>query len=521
MSISLKNLCFELWKTNHERQGLKSEFHPILIKYIGVDNINEYDNVIATLYDKASHDASHSIIFDSKIDLEFNFDLLNNIKSELGQMDVHHLGSQDITLFQDSHINTLFLKALEYTVNLSMKQETFMNDSVRNNFICKMILYAYTYLFDLDFSNQDCCALKCIYYGSITRQDVYFLIMLAKMNFDVVYINPLKDDWENVDTDQLYEICKNKQILSIDHLHSRAERGTVISENKSMTLQFEQQIEEELFQNTGVFKPWQFRTGNTKSIFFNASIIDLQTNFNEEARFRNGFNVEHRIVSVPHFFFEIEGEYSDIYQYKELVDKCCIDSPTSLFINGSGSDIYNTELLGTDKYQLMFCQRNDGTFDIEEIKKLPFYKYSSYNDNTENFILNKINETLLNPSIFQNVSLNPNEMIDFCALILNLNKKIIRIIDNFDFPHNIPKIVVFLDKETQLDKLFCKILCYLSIVGFDIIIFTPAGMSNLSSYVNPSYYNNVRLDTINYERTYVSIQLIKHKKGFGVFKLFN
>ena len=49
----------------------------------------------------------------------------------------------------------------------------------------------------------------------------------------------------------------------------------------------------------------------------------------------------------------------------------------------------------------MFCQLSNGSFDIEEIMKLPFYRYAPYNDETEKFLLNKINETIAGYSTVQ------------------------------------------------------------------------------------------------------------------------
>ena len=39
----------------------------------------------------------------------------------------------------------MFLNAFEYVVNLAIRQENFLNDSVKNNFICKLLLYAHLY----------------------------------------------------------------------------------------------------------------------------------------------------------------------------------------------------------------------------------------------------------------------------------------------------------------------------------------------------------------------------------------
>ena len=136
------------------------------------------------------------------------------------------------------------------------------------------------------------------------------MLLLNRFGFDVIYINPLKDD-ENfalVDSDQISTVHKNTQILPIQSWAERAKNGQIIEENRSITLDIETQIEEQLFTNSGIYRPWQFRDGTTNPIFFNSTLIDVEQNWNAPAKVRNGFKTVEKTVYVPHFFFEIEGE---------------------------------------------------------------------------------------------------------------------------------------------------------------------------------------------------------------------
>jgi len=99
--------------------------------------------------------------------------------------------------------------------------------------------------------------------------------------------------------------------------------------------------------------------------------------------------------------------------------------------------------------------------------------------------------------------------------MLNLPKKIIQLIDSFDFTSDIPKVVFFLEKETSLSPQYGLLIAFLAKIGFDIVIFSPAGMSDLNSFIKNERYNNIRLDNINYERTLSDIDNVKNKsKGF-------
>lgn len=511
MSMSLKTACFDLWRTRYERKGIQSAFKPMFIRYIGVENPAEYNDVLKTLITKAQEDKAHTIYFDGQIPMTAEFNLLNSVKAELETMDVNHISKQDITLFADPELNKIFMESLEYVVNLAIKQENFPNNSVRNNFICKMILYAYLYIFNLSYEDTVTC--KCIYYGDISRHDIYFLMMLYHMAFDVVYINPARDAlWDEVDTDKLSEVHKNKGILPIQTIDERVKAGNIIEINESMTLQFERQIEDAMFTNSGVYRPWQFRDGDTVAVFFNSTLIDLEQNWTAPAKVRNGFKVVDKTVYVPNFFHHIEGEYKNLEDYNKLVT-LCTESPNTLVVRNAGRDFITNIQPEDSKFQLTFCQRGDGTFEPEEIKKLSFYTLAGYNEDTQNFMLRKINETIADFAFFKDPLDTKEEKIEFAMLVLQLDKKIIRLIDNFDYTNDIPKVTVFLDNEDSLSRDVFFVLAYLSKIGFDIVIFSPAGLSEINKHIYDTRYNNDRLDTINYTRTFDSLKNAT-KKGF-------
>ena len=517
-SPPLKTLVHQLWKSKAERQGISTEFKPYFLGYIGVEDQREYNNILATLKSKAEEDEQHTVLFDNSLPFEVNFDFMNSIKSELERMDVFHLKNEDLLMFPDANYNQLFVSSVQEIINLAVQKENFPNDSVRNNFITKLLLHVYNHILPKTIADQIVTTNKCIYYGNIERRDVYFLLLLSKMQWDVLYLNPLKE------VDFLQEVGLalhvNKQILPIETFESRANSGVAIQQFDSITLGFEQEMEQELFTGSGLFRPWQFKKGTTKNLFFNSTIIDLENNWNEEARARQGFSVEGRVVQVPNFFYEIEGEYANQQQYKELVQKLT-KSPNLILSKGQVADFLDITASEQQVFEISFCQLNDGAFDTEKLKELSFYKYAPFNDDTERFILEKINETLLDTNLFATPLASKTDVLMFVAVCLQLNKKVIRLIDSFDYPFTIPKIVVFLDKEASIDGQLPYILGFLHKIGFDIAVFSPAGMSDLSSYITRGRFNWQRLEVINYERTYDSIQSIVSRSKGGFFsKLF-
>ena len=498
LTIPFQQIPFELWKPIHVRKGIHSTFKPIFTRYIGVEKQDRYDDILATISDAIKNDPEHNLLFDNQIPMTADFGFINAIKYELAQMDMTQLASQDIRLFQNPTLNQRFLSACETIVTLAFRQEAFPNDSIKANFVCKLLLYAHLHLQTLDHTNTAYQANHCFYYGEISRQDIYFLKLLHLLNFDVVYINPLKDvpKWSSIDTDAA--LHKNTQLLPIESFQSRAQKGQAMQESQSLTLTLEQNLTTDFLNQAGVYQAWQFRHGTTEPVFFNGSLIDLEQNWHQAARFRQGFKTHQNTVYVPHFFFEIEGEYKNKKDYLTLVDNC-------------------RKAPNTDHFKLAFCQYSDGRFDPEKLKQLPFYAYGPYNDATENFILGKINDVLTNTHLFKEPLTKKEDIFDFVLMTLTLTQPIVRSIDSFDFTDSLPKLMIVIEGDAHLTKAHSYLIGYLNQIGFDILILSPAGLSDLSTFFQAESFNSVRLDQIVYDQTLAALKPPKQSLFSKIF----
>ena len=512
MESNFKRNFLKIWKTNLDRKGINSAMEPLHIKYIGVEDPSEYNDILKTYVDKFNMNTDTCILFDGEIPFKAEFNIINYVNTELQTMNVLDIKSQDIVLFDDLNINNKFLNALDYIVKLAIQHENFFNNSVRNNFIVKQIVWAYLYLKKLTFKKNN--TNKCLYYGDISRHEIYFLLLLMKMEFDVIYINPVRDNNWEVDSDNLFITEKYKQVVPLETLELKIKNAHVLNLEESLTLQYSNDLEEQLFTNTGVFKPWQLRNYNPVSVSLKSTIIDLDTNWNEPARVRQGFKVENNNVYIPNFFQQIDGIYANTNEYCKLVKKCAFGKNT-LLIKNNGIDLFNS-YDEQNKYYLTFHKLNTGAFNIDGIKQIPLYPLHSYKIETQNLILNKINECILDPKLFT-TALDKVTILDFIMVILNMKQDIIKLIDSFDFAEYIPKIVVFLDNETQLSTECLWILAFLQKLSFDIVIFNPSGLFDIRSVINETKIDSIRLEEINYNFHFEDVNTSTKK---GIFNKF-
>lgn len=509
--MKLREIIGCMFRKKYERNYDYPNFKPYFYRFIGVSNANEYNDELRTLQSKCEEFKNSIIIFDGEIPLNGEMELIGYIYNELNNMNIFNMVSQDITIFQNNEVNHKFLQALDYVIPIAIEKERFFNDSVRNNFITKLIVWVFSFVKNIDFDGDQIP--KCIFYGNINRHEVYFLMILYKMGFDVIYINPLKEENINEIATEA-EIEKSLEILPIETFEERCRAGRIIEINETITKQIQRDVEEQLFTGTGMYKSWQFRDGYTQSFTVDTILEDIYVYWNEEAKVRPGFSVSGNVVKIPTMFFKIDGCYKDLFQYQKLV-KTCIASENTLIVNNR--EIVKEEIPTNELYAVTFCQLSNGEFDIEALKELPFYKYDRYEEDVQNFILKKFNEMITEENVLKN-KLSKEDVIRVLGLILNLDEKIIRMIDNFDYTKQIPKIVVFIDKEDNLSISLQVTLAYLHIIGMDIIIFNPSGLFNINYLIKQNVINIERLDSMDYSLEFFNLMNMKPKKS--VFSKF-
>lgn len=493
----MKEICFNIWNSNYERKGIQKEFKPIFVRYIGIPNMEEYRDILKTVVCKINENQKISLKFDNQIPFNADFNIINYINMELPNIDMNHIKNEDIVIFNNMKINEQFICALNYVIQIALQKENFVNETTKNNFITKLIIWSYSYLREIDFTQDK--NPKCVYYGNITRHEIYFLILLYKLSFDVVFINPLKDEyWDEIDIDKLSEIKKYNLIAPIRTLQEETKNGNVIEYNESYLYQVEKQVDSLLY-TSGVYKPWQLRGYQTRSITKKTNIIDLQNNWNQPAKVREGFSVKNNIVSIPCFYVKIDGVNKENKEYIKFVKECI--SATIVNVKTNDNFFSNWDCYYNQMYTLTFSQLNDRTFLKDEIKKLPFYQFSKFSKETQDLLLEKMNEFI------KTTTLEKDSLLKFVMNLLFINEDIIKLIDNFDYANDIPKLIVFLENENVLSQDSVLLLNYLHTIGLDILIFNPSGMFHIENAI----LTNIRLDIMNYHQT---INEITNKDSF-------
>ena len=87
------------------------------------------------------------------------------------------------------------------------------------------------------------------------------------------------------------------------------------------------------------------------------------------------------------------------------------------------------------------------------------------------------------------------------ATALNLPKKIVRLIQKFDFTKKNPKLIYINTQETVISLEDSILTAYLNLIGFDILFFVPTGYQNIEKHFNKKIMEEHQIGEYLYDLT--------------------
>jgi len=137
-------------------------------------------------------------------------------------------------------------------------------------------------------------------------------------------------------------------------------------------------------------------------------------------------------------------------------------------------------------------------------------------DSTQNLIIQKINE-LIKSDYFSSVVDN-KFTLKIIFTVLNLQEEILRLIQNFDFPHSIPKLMVYVNDRSDFSQEDIITILLLNLIGIDIIILVPTGYNNIENHINHNVFDTHKLTSYKLDLTLNEAQNKKESIFSKIFK---
>ncbi|KNY29760.1 YceG family protein [Pseudobacteroides cellulosolvens] len=405
-----------------------------------------------------------------------------------------NLSGAGILKFSTSEIkNYIIKKAFEKCLNLFMSNQKHpKNPSIIKNFCIKIIYwfekYGLHYFKNFDFTGHNP---KFLFYGDVKRDEIYFMAFLSNIGFDIIYFNSFSDsEFKDVDPDNKFSVKLEFERKIPMREFPKAESIVTMA---TTAYQAEKSVESTVnAENPNLFKPRQFENFPTKAITLNTTYEEIFFFWSKEARYRSGFRIYNNTVIIPNIFAKINGTHKEIARYWEKINSLIHDKGDYVYIIDRVP--FSNELSKGYEYRDFF--NNNGLLDKNKIKSCKDYPLHFLKTSMQDNILDKANEILQKE--YFNFEIDLNFKIRVMSTVFNLQIEILKLLQRFDYPFEVPKLIIYDNSEKCLSMEDYITIALLNAIGLDIIIFSPAGYNNIENGIRNELFNTHNLEDIRF-----------------------
>lgn len=432
---------------------------PKITRYVGIEDEGLYNSVCRYLSDNRDK----VMVIENECLFEPSMEILQEIKKDLPNIDLHHMTSNDLVMYGNTEDNTIYLGAITQVFEQAVKQIPLTTRHAQENWMLTQIVLSLKYIIP----NR---TRKLCYYNargySMNPRDMWLLMIAYCMGMDVLILEPTgsRNDWFKT------ELVTHPKTPTVMTFQERVSKGKPISAVKTATAMYSKELTEQLFTDTGAYKPWMFLGGTQKSLVLSGTEYDLMSFWNQENRMREGFkaNPQDKTIMTPVFFMEFDGVYPTKSEYAKLLNGC--RSSGDVLVVTKPSELHEVNITKEERVKFVFDMKPNGKFDLIKLCQHD-YVLKQMHKETQKYIVDKLNEYITEEKQTK------DERVESASIVLGMSKKIYRMMQGYDYPFLAPKVVVFLEGETRIGQKTKVLLDFLSYAGFDIAIFTPAGDS--------------------------------------------
>lgn len=415
----------------------------------------------------------------------------------------------------DQLLDNTVRKTFVDAVNLFAEKSSNANASIILNFSLKLVTWFNRYLpklltrsqrnkkfsvGGLDYEHNP----KILFYGTIKPHEIYLLNAFHKLGCDVLFIHPSQEGdlpFQHFDNNKLITQVmsyENKLPLTTFPEGERLIRKSTIAYNAS------KEIEEVIYnEEVGLFKPWQFESYSTQPITLKTTFDELKILWREPAKLRPEFKIKNKKVYVPNLFAKINGVSEDLASYWLDLKTFSSAPNTRLIENVPFAKIsYSKQEL----YQTDYLLNEQGLFDETKVMKSQHYKFGYLKEHLQHFLILKINELLSSGMFLANV--DEKFKLKIIMTILTMDDSLIKLIEVFDYPQEIPKVIIYDHEKETFSENDAILLAYFNLIGLDVVIFTPTNYKTIEHQIKPSLLDVHQLPLVKYDLALPSINSI-------------
>lgn len=351
-----------------------------------------------------------------------------------------------------------------------------------------------------------------MYYGNPTPKDVLFLCFMQRSGFDVICVSPDKS------CENAFEICPFADKLQKIELPMSANikpfpQKLVKTKIATVAYNAERELDTMLYGGDTIFRDRQF--DKMDSVVLKTTFDEISILWDQPAKFRSGFAVRGDRVIVPTIFAKVNGvDDGNLKDYWNMTEDLL--TPDSIYIIKSPS--YKRPGLNITR---IYAPYHDGNkLNIPELMRSPLNKYGFLSEALQNLIMEKMQAAIDDGMLEMD---NPAETVDYIMYAgLNLDRRVLQLLQKYDYTKDIPKFVVVDAIEEPFSKLECTQLLLFSYLGFDVLILSPSGYRDIEAYVSDDAFETHTMNQFPYNvsvpRFKIPTQPRVKKQNNGLFK---
>lgn len=519
----ISSLNTEIYKRNKFQYNSNVVTIPnYFYRFIGIKNNEKeyYENLYRL--DKALKKIGSSYIrFSEGLDKDISIrlqNILNDIYTKVFSMEVLDV-SLIINLISDNGFfpklsNKVMLQQIknnlkgliEYYIKSS---ETINNDNIKViiNYIMHWLnVYSKELFEEFDYRSINP---KVIFYGDISKAEVFYLILLSTLGCDILYFNPKNSGtFEEIDK---YNSFSREIVYNIK---AEIKPFPINMEDRIKTTAFsaKEELNKTLYtDDSGFYRPWQFEDYDVEAVTLNTTYEEIYIWIKEKASIREGFSVKGSTVVIPNIFSKICGIHGNIDLYWKEINGVITQKFTKFYNELPIMDVVHLEY---GKFDQIYPNNAFSKFNVTEMINSSWWKYKELRSGLQKNMAEKIKDLCLNPIM---INVEKEELrdlqVDVFSVLINLDTAILELLQAYDYPEDVPKIVIYNNEENgNLSFEDCIMLTFMDYMGIDIIIYNPSGYNDIENFIDPEQYDIHRLENVSFKLHFK--KNMDKKKGF-------
>jgi hypothetical protein len=266
------------------------------------------------------------------------------------------------------------------------------------------------------------------------------------------------------------------------------------------------------------YKPWQFQGSEVCADTLKTTYDEISIWGQHEAMLRPGFGIEEGVVHVPNLFSKVNGVPNDREDFMEKVNLLVRQKNTLFFrklpmsrpgrirkvgrvyrsVLDSRGRVDKERLLGSEfwPYRGLRLQTQEAIAQrIAAMCTVPdFWKHSSFRTRLSLGMLDKLRDYLLYVNRSDAKDQYYMKLSTF-QVLMTIEEKFCNLLQNFDFPMEIPKIIIYNSgNDGEFTFADAVLLMFMNSMGVDVVIFNPEGTSDIENFVKAGFFDSHTLE---------------------------